>query len=164
MKVPSKNQPYYEGNVQLMEARFLELASSIRALYKSTQELWDILDDNNGPEDHDPDFIAAIAENQNLIVKQRDELNRVVDGMRNVGANVDVPDDIQVMEIKRYDYWMPSSSTGNNPVTSFHRHHASTSANNSSQEATRTNNITMATNRDAESLNDTDEDDNGFYL
>ena len=85
----------YEGNIQLLEARFLELTSSIRALYKSNQELQDALDDCP----NDPDFIQAINENIGIIKKQQKELVKVVQGMRNLGANVDVPDDIQVMDV-----------------------------------------------------------------
>ena len=79
----------------MLEARFLELTSSVRALYKSNQELQDALDDCP----NDPDFIQAINENIGIIKKQQKELVKVVQGMRNLGANVDVPDDIQVMDV-----------------------------------------------------------------
>ncbi|KAL3923927.1 MAG: hypothetical protein SGILL_001361 [Bacillariaceae sp.] len=85
----------YEGNVQLMEARFMELSSSIRALYKSNKDLEEALQESPG----DADFMEAILENQDIIVKQRRELIAVVHGMRVLGANVDVPDDIQTMDM-----------------------------------------------------------------
>ena len=88
-------QPYYTGNVQLMEARFLELSSSIRALYKSNQDLEEALQESPG----DADFIEAILENQGIIVRKRKELVRIVKGMQEMGANVDVPDDIQTMDV-----------------------------------------------------------------
>lgn len=91
----SEQLPYYTGNVQLMEARFLELSSSIRALYKSNQDLEDALQECPG----DADFMQAIIENEDIIVKQRKELIAVVRGMQELGANVDVPDDIQTMDV-----------------------------------------------------------------
>jgi hypothetical protein len=89
-------QPYYMGNVQLMEARFLELSSAIRALYKSNNDLQEALQECPG----DVDFTEAIHENQGIIVKQRKELMAIVQGMRDLGANADVPDDIQTMDVK----------------------------------------------------------------
>jgi hypothetical protein len=87
--------PYYTGNVQLMEARFLELSSSIRALFQSNQELEVAL--LAAPEDKD--FSEAIVENKALIVKQRKELTQVVQSMRNLGSNIEVPVDIQIMQL-----------------------------------------------------------------
>lgn len=87
--------PYYEGNVQLMESRFLELSSSIRALHKSNQELENALYETPG----DPDFMEAVLENQGLINKQRKELRKIVKVMKNLGADLDVPHDIQVMQV-----------------------------------------------------------------
>ena len=87
--------PYYAGNVQLMEARFLELSSSIRALYKSNQDLEEALQESPG----DADFIEAILENQGIIVRKRKELFTIVQGMQELGANVEVPDDIQTMDV-----------------------------------------------------------------
>eukprot|EP00536_Pseudo-nitzschia_multiseries_P016969 jgi/Psemu1/48711/gm1.48711_g len=97
---------YYSGNVPLMEARFLELCSSIRALYRSVRELREYLlensnagssnnnnnsnnnnsnrnNNNNNINDDDAIvFLGAICENRTLLAKQRAELGAVVEGMR----------------------------------------------------------------------------------
>ncbi|KAG7340169.1 cobalamin synthesis protein CbiX [Nitzschia inconspicua] len=91
----SSEPPYYTGNVQLMEARLLELSSSLRALYRSNRDLEDAL--LEAPNDRD--FMEAISENKALMTKQKKELTQVVRSMKNLGANVEVPDDIQVMDI-----------------------------------------------------------------
>jgi hypothetical protein len=87
--------PHYAGNVQLMEARFLELSSSIRALYRSNADLEDALVESPG----DEDVLEAIAENKALITKQKKELTDVVQSMKNLGSNVEIPDDIQVIDV-----------------------------------------------------------------
>jgi hypothetical protein len=87
--------PYYKGNIQLMETRFSELSSSIRALCKSNKELEDALLMTPG----DEDFIEAIVENKALMIKQKKELTEVVQSMRTMGSNVDVPDDVQIMDV-----------------------------------------------------------------
>jgi len=108
---------YYEGNVQLMEARFLQLSSSIRALYRSIQELREFIhnnapapapapaDDNDNTNntntnDNDNDngeFVDAINENVVLLEKQRFELTEIVERMNIMNAPTNVPDDIRIM-------------------------------------------------------------------
>jgi hypothetical protein len=111
---------YYEGNIQLMEARYLELCSSIRALYRSINEIREfindnIADDNNNNDNNnsdnnddnnddatncDNDFIDAINENIILFNKQRLELYNIVNGMNNLNTKImDVPDDIYIMVV-----------------------------------------------------------------
>ena len=78
-------------NVMLLEAQFLELASSIRALLRSNQQLLEALVDSPG----DSDFMTAILENRVVIRKQRQILIDLVADMKRAGANMDVPDDIR---------------------------------------------------------------------
>ena len=97
---------YYEGNVPLMEARFLELSSSIRALYRSIQELREFIisdndNDNNNDDDNDnSEFIQAINENVVILQKQRSELFEIVERMNILNAHTDVPDDIRIMVVE----------------------------------------------------------------
>jgi hypothetical protein len=104
---------YYEGNIQLMEARYLELCSSIRALYRSINEIREFINDNNNDNNDDDDdenndatsnsnndFIDAINENIILFNKQRLELYNIVNGMNNLNTKImDVPDDIYIMVV-----------------------------------------------------------------
>ena len=87
------------GNVQLMEARLLELYSSLRALYRSNQELKDALENDPTTNPDDPDFLQAIEENWSTIRKQRDLSMELVSEMRLRGMNIDMPDDIISMEV-----------------------------------------------------------------
>jgi hypothetical protein len=104
----------YLGNVQLLEERYQQLCSSLRALYRSVHELDEALQqqqqqesgdgggdyDENGP---DADLVDAILENQLVFRKQRHELEHVVvAGMRQLGvspATAEVPNDIAVMDV-----------------------------------------------------------------
>jgi len=92
------NARYYEGNVQLMEARFLELSSSIRALHRSVGELREFVvgggEDGSPP---DPVLAEAVFENLGLMRKQRGELVEIVERMNRMNAHTDVPDDIRIM-------------------------------------------------------------------
>ena len=109
---------YYEGNIQLMEARYLELCSSIRALYRSINDIREFItttnddndstntDDNDSNNDDNDDnncnndFIDAINENILLFQKQRFELYNIVNGMNNLNTKImDVPDDIYIMVV-----------------------------------------------------------------
>ncbi|VEU43898.1 unnamed protein product, partial [Pseudo-nitzschia multistriata] len=99
----SLDQPqHYEGNVQLMEARFLQLCSSIRALYRSVQELRvHITEQRVGNGDNENDdtlvFLQAICENQQVLKKQRIELGAIVERMQRLNADTNLPDDIRIM-------------------------------------------------------------------
>ena len=108
---------YYDGNLQLLEARYLELASSIRALYTSMEEIRDYLEqqeqeqaeknkqdttnnnnNNNNDDEEDDVFIDALKENQLFFYKQRNELFTIVKKMNILQPHViDVPADIQIM-------------------------------------------------------------------
>jgi hypothetical protein len=114
----------YMGNIQLLEERFLQLCSSLRALYRSIQELDSALQqqDNNDDDDndddgddktYDSDLVDAILENQIVFYKQKYELeHKVIPGMvRILGGGTsssssslrnpptDVPDDIVLMDV-----------------------------------------------------------------
>jgi hypothetical protein len=99
---------YYEGNVQLMEARFLELSSSIRALYRSVEELRDFCKDEDNDADHI--VVEAIFENLGVLRKQRKELVTIVGQMNQLHAHTDVPDDIRIMVL--------GEEEENKPITS----------------------------------------------
>jgi hypothetical protein len=93
---------YYEGNVQLMEARFLELSSSIRALYRSVEELREFCKDPETQDEADHVVVEAIFENLGVLRKQRKELVSVVEQMNqalhsNNRSSTNVPDDIAIM-------------------------------------------------------------------
>mmetsp|Transcript_7493 Transcript_7493/g.18366 ORF Transcript_7493/g.18366 Transcript_7493/m.18366 type:complete len:129 (-) Transcript_7493:329-715(-) len=96
----SNKQPaiqYYQGNVQLLEARFLELSSSIRALFKSVEELREFCKNPETQDQADHVIVEAIFENLGLLRKQRKELVQVVQEMKQLKADTDVPDDIRIM-------------------------------------------------------------------
>eukprot|EP00546_Thalassionema_frauenfeldii_P018512 CAMPEP_0178902202 /NCGR_PEP_ID=MMETSP0786-20121207/4474_1 /TAXON_ID=186022 /ORGANISM="Thalassionema frauenfeldii, Strain CCMP 1798" /LENGTH=133 /DNA_ID=CAMNT_0020573443 /DNA_START=107 /DNA_END=508 /DNA_ORIENTATION=- len=80
----------HSGNLMLMEARYQELVSSIRALIRSNKELNDALVDTP----NDTDFLEAVSENRGVILKQRTMLLKLVLDMRRQGADMDVPEDI----------------------------------------------------------------------
>mmetsp|Transcript_8207 Transcript_8207/g.10718 ORF Transcript_8207/g.10718 Transcript_8207/m.10718 type:complete len:146 (+) Transcript_8207:102-539(+) len=84
------------GNPQLMEAQFLQLVSSIRALASSNQQLREAL-----LEEDDVDFHSAIKENKYLILKKRSLLVNLVTDMKRMSVNIDVPDDIRDMVEER---------------------------------------------------------------
>jgi len=95
----------------------MELSSTVRALYRSIQELQVAIDEewnddnnskdnnnndskgnvNNGP---DPDFVDAIAENTGLIERHKKELKELIVAMKDAGASsAEVPDDIDVIDV-----------------------------------------------------------------
>jgi len=88
---------YYEGNIQLLEARFLQLTSSIRALHRSVEELRDFCKDSEREGQVDHVIVESVFENLGILRKQRRELTTVVDQMNELHANTDVPDDIKIM-------------------------------------------------------------------
>lgn len=83
------------GNVQLMEARITELYLSLRALYRSNQELLEALKSNPG----DKDFEEAVEENWVTMRKQRELAMELTRDMKNQGADIDMPQDICDMDI-----------------------------------------------------------------
>ncbi len=89
---------YYQGNIQLLEARYLQLCSSIRALWKSVEELRAFCKDPETQDRADHVIVEAIFENLNVLRKQRKELaSVVVQEMKKLGADTEVPDDIRIM-------------------------------------------------------------------
>jgi hypothetical protein len=85
------------GNPQLMEAQFLQLVSSIRALASSNLQLREALLETP----HDVDFQSAIKENKYLILKKRSLLVNLVTDMKRMAVDIDVPDDIRDMVEER---------------------------------------------------------------
>ena len=95
------------GNLMLMEARFLQLVSSIRALVKSNSDLQEALQED--PDDGD--FLTALSENKLVIGKNRKTLLDLVMSMKRLGGKIDLPDDIRDLEV---DPWSSSSATPEN--------------------------------------------------
>lgn len=84
------------GNVQLMEARLTELYSSLRALYRSNQELLEALK----MDPNDQDFLEAVEENWTTLRKQRELAMELVRDAQNQGAKaIEMPEDIINMNI-----------------------------------------------------------------
>lgn len=102
------------GNLLLMEARFTELISNIRALANSNKELEEALVDTPG----DLDFIQAIRENKVIIQRKREQTLQLVVDMRRGGAKIDVADDIRGMSVditpKRGEIFVISSADESN--------------------------------------------------
>jgi hypothetical protein len=93
---PANDRRTDGGNVQLIEARLTELYSSLRALYRSNQELLEALKTNP----NDQDFLDAVEENWTTLRKQRELAMELVRDAQNQGANaIDMPEDIVDMRI-----------------------------------------------------------------
>ncbi|CAJ1936027.1 unnamed protein product [Cylindrotheca closterium] len=84
-----------QGNLLLMEATYLELVSNIRALVQSNQDLEEALT----AEPNDLDFQQAVKENTYIVLKKREQLVNLVTDMRRMGGNIDIPPDIQQMNL-----------------------------------------------------------------
>jgi len=92
---PSPHKRTDGGNVQLMEARLVELYSSLRALGRSNDQLKEaLLDDPN-----DSDFITAIDENLTAMRGQRELCMELVRDMKGQGMNIDLPEDICNLDV-----------------------------------------------------------------
>lgn len=95
------------GNVQLMEARLTELFSSLRALYRSNQELAEAL--KSDP--NDDDFRQALEENWATMRRQRElAMDIVRDIMKGQGTIIDMPQDICDMNIPAWKHPPPHQS------------------------------------------------------
>ena len=88
---------FYQGNIQLLEARYLQLCSSIRALWKSVEELRAFCKNPETQDRADHVIVEAIFENLEFLRKQRKELASVVQEMKQLRADTEVPDDIRIM-------------------------------------------------------------------
>ena len=94
------------GNVQLMEARLTELLSSLRALYRSNQELAEALKSDPS----DDDFRQALDENWTTMRRQRELSMELVRDMKARGTNIDMPQDICDMNIPAWKQPPPQQS------------------------------------------------------
>jgi len=83
------------GNVPLMEARLTETFSSLRALYRSNQELAEAL--KSDP--NDDVFRQAREENWTTMRRQRELAMELVRDLQARGTNIDMPHDICDMNI-----------------------------------------------------------------
>lgn len=79
----------------LLDARLAELVHSIRALVRSNDELGAALKEHPG----DRDFIIAIRENEDIIVKRREAAAELVVRLRASGIDTDLPQDILDMTV-----------------------------------------------------------------
>lgn len=84
-----------QGNVLLMEATYLELISNMRALHSSNQALEEALE----TDPNDSDFQQALKENKYILLKKRQQTVNLVTDMKRMGVNIDVPMDIQRMQL-----------------------------------------------------------------
>ena len=80
----------------LLDAKLGELCTSIRALARSNDELREALKEQPG----DRDFIVAIYENEEIIVKRREAAAELVKRLRKAGIDADLPDDILNMKME----------------------------------------------------------------
>ena len=90
----------------LLDAKLAELCTSIRALSRSNDELREALKEQPG----DRDFIVAIHENEEIIIKRRETAAELVKRLRKAGIDADLPEDILNMKMK----W--KGSIGNDEV------------------------------------------------
>ena len=88
----------------LLDAKLGELCTSIRALARSNDELREALKEHPG----DRDFIAAIHENEEIIIKRREMAAELVKRLRKAGIDADLPEDVLQMKME----WKGSISTG----------------------------------------------------
>mmetsp|Transcript_25695 Transcript_25695/g.71785 ORF Transcript_25695/g.71785 Transcript_25695/m.71785 type:complete len:138 (+) Transcript_25695:123-536(+) len=129
-----------QANFLLLEAEYLQIVSSIRALFSSNMELKEALK----AEPTDPDFQQAVRENVEILQKKRRALLQLVTDMRRQGGTMlDVPPDIQNMDIES---WVenPFSKTTDN-----HGHDDGATSYTDEHDQIRTTSVTTATNGDA---------------
>ena len=88
---------YYQGNIQLLEARYLQLCTSIRALYGSVEQLREFCKAQPETAAADRVIVEAVFENLGVLRKQRTELVSVVKDMQALHADTNLPDDIRIM-------------------------------------------------------------------
>lgn len=80
----------------LLDAKLGELCTSIRALARSNDELREALKEQPG----DRDFIVAIHENEEIIIKRRETAAELVKRLRKAGIDADLPEDILNMKME----------------------------------------------------------------
>ena len=96
----------------LLDAKLGEIATSIRALARSNDELREALKEHPG----DRDFIVAIHENEEIIVKRREMAAELVRRLRKAGIDCDVPQDILEMQVEWKGGHTTSSGSGDGDV------------------------------------------------
>ena len=96
----------------LLDAKLGEIATSIRALARSNDELREALKEHPG----DRDFIVAIHENEEIIVKRREAAAELVRRLRKAGIDADVPQDILEMQVEWKGSHTTSSGSGDGDV------------------------------------------------
>lgn len=102
------------GNVQLIEARLLELYSSIRALYRSNQDLLEAT-----KADPDPVFQEALEENWEVLRRQRLAAMQLVIELKQRGMrSFDLPPDICDMQVPAHTTTTPNDNARQIPEDS----------------------------------------------
>ena len=96
----------------LLDAKLGEICTSIRALARSNDELREALKEHPG----DRDFIVAIHENEEIIVKRREIAAELVRQLRNAGIDADVPQDVLEMKVEWKGSHTTSSGIGDGDV------------------------------------------------
>mmetsp|Transcript_2141 Transcript_2141/g.6194 ORF Transcript_2141/g.6194 Transcript_2141/m.6194 type:complete len:148 (-) Transcript_2141:25-468(-) len=92
----------------LLDAKLGEICTSIRALARSNDELREALKEHPG----DRDFIIAMHENEEIIVKRREMAAELVRRLRKAGIDADVPQDVLEMQVE----WKGSSGSGDGDI------------------------------------------------
>ena len=96
----------------LLDAKLGEICMSIRALARSNDELRKALKDHPG----DRDFIVAIHENEEIIMKRREMAAELVRQLRKAGIDADVPQDVLEMKVEWKGSHTTSSGSGDGDV------------------------------------------------
>lgn len=96
----------------LLDGKLGEILQSIRALARSNDELREALKEHPG----DRDFIVAIHENEEIIVKRREAAAELVRRLRKAGIDADVPQDVLEMKMEWKGCHTTSSGSGDGDV------------------------------------------------
>ena len=77
--------------IRLLEAKLLELITSIRQLISSNQQLEQAL---NEDDDEDDDLLQALIENEELIIRKKNNATMLADTLKSSGVNISLNDKI----------------------------------------------------------------------
>ena len=80
-----------DTNPILLEAKLLELITSIRQLISSNQQLEQAL---NEDDDEDDDLLQALIENEELILRKKNNATILADTLKSRGVNISLNDKI----------------------------------------------------------------------
>ena len=80
-----------DTNPILLEAKLLELITSIRQLISSNQQLEQAL---NEEQDEDDDLLQALIENEELILRKKNNATMLADTLKSSGVNISLNDKI----------------------------------------------------------------------